>query len=59
MSAAPAAELWPTPTSAYQLRHHLRDDHGDDRRGAGWFELDQAHRHLHRVGAGHDHEKTG
>lgn len=48
---------WPNPTSAYQLRHHLADNHDDDRTGAGWFELDQAHRHHHRVDADHTHEK--
>lgn len=49
---------WPNPTSAYQLRRHLAADHADDRTGAGWFELDQAHRHAHRVGADHTHERT-
>jgi len=48
----------PAPTSAYQLRRHLAEDHADDRRGAGWHELDSTHRHHHRVGADHDHEKT-
>lgn len=57
MSTTPTADLWPNPTSAYQLRHHLADDHGDDRTGAGWFELTSAHEHHHRVGADHDHEK--
>ena len=52
-------ETWPNPVSAYQLRGHLRDEHHDDRRGAGFFELDQAHRHHHRVGADHEHEKAG
>lgn len=49
--------VWPEPRSGYQLRIHLRDDHDDDRIGCGWFELDQAHRHYHRVGADHVHEK--
>jgi hypothetical protein len=52
-------DTMPNPTSAYQLRLHLATDHADDRRGAGWFELDQAHRHHHRVGADHAHEKGG
>jgi len=49
-------ETMPAPASAYELRGHLRDDHGDDRRGAGWHELDSVHRHHHRVDADHDHE---
>jgi hypothetical protein len=51
-------DTMPDPTSAYELRLHLTHDHADDRRGAGWFELDQAHRHHHRVGADHEHEKA-
>lgn len=50
---------WPNPLSAYQLRHHLSDDHGDDRHGAGWHELISAHEHHHRAGADHTHEKVG
>jgi hypothetical protein len=50
-------ELWPLPVSVYQLRRHLADDHDDDRRGAGWHELDSVHRHHHRVGADHTHEQ--
>lgn len=53
-----SATAWPNPTSTYQLRVHLDADHDADntRREAGWFELDQAHRHAHRVGATHAHE---
>jgi hypothetical protein len=53
------ADAMPNPLSAYQLRLHLAGDHDDARHGAGWFELDQAHRHAHRVGADHVHEKAG
>jgi hypothetical protein len=52
-----SADTMPDPVSAYQLRRHLAHDHGEDLQGAGWFELDQAHRHFHRVGADHEHEK--
>lgn len=52
-------ETAPNPTSAYELRSHLADDHDDDRRGAAWYELDSVHRHHHRVGADHLHEKAG
>jgi hypothetical protein len=49
---------WPNPTSVFELHVHLAADHGQgDRDAAGWFELDQAHRHFHRVGADHEHEK--
>ena len=49
---------WPNPTSVFQLRLHLVLDHHDElqRGDAGWFELDQNHRHHHRVGADHTHE---
>lgn len=49
---------WPHPYSAYELRKHLTADHDDDRRGAGWHELDQAHRHHHRRrNPNHTHER--
>jgi hypothetical protein len=47
----------PAPTSTYTLRRHLADDHGDDRRGAAWADLEVLHDHAHsHEGTGHTHD---
>lgn len=52
-------DAMPAPTSTYTLRHHLRDDHDDDRRGAAWADLEALHDHAHtHDGVGHTHENT-
>lgn len=51
-------EPWPNPDSIFSLRDHLERDHGEKMSTAGWHECDQNHRHLHRVGADHTHDKA-
>jgi hypothetical protein len=55
-----SGDVHPEPRSSYQLRTHLRDVHGDDRRGAAWVDLVRLHDHAHdHHDPGHVHEKGG